>query len=121
MSSIVHFELPAEEAERAKAFWTGLLGWRFQPWTGPVEYHMTDGLSPVGAIYPTTSDERGPYVYFAVDDVDASLAQVRELGGEVELAKQPVPTVGWFARCRDTEGNRFSLFQRDESVRMPSA
>ena len=28
----------------------------------------------------------------------------------------PIPHVGWFARCTDTEGNEFSLFQSDESV-----
>jgi predicted enzyme related to lactoylglutathione lyase len=41
---------------------------------------------------------------------------VRELGGEVLLEKQPIPGVGWFARFRDTEGNKFSLFESDESV-----
>ena len=33
--------------------------------------------------------------------------------------KQPIPSIGWFARCRDTEGNEFSLFQADESVPAP--
>ncbi len=118
--SIVHFELPAADAERAKAFWSGLFGWRFHPWEG-AEYHMTDGLEPGGAIYPTAGDERGPYVYFGTDDIDATLARVVELGGEIELPKQPIPTVGWFARCRDTEENRFSLFQSDESLPLPES
>jgi hypothetical protein len=69
-----------------------------------------------GAIYPSEEPGSGPIVYFGVDDIDTSLAKVRELGGEVLQEKQPIPGVGWFARCRDTEGNRFSLFESDESV-----
>ena len=43
---------------------------------------------------------------------------MRELGGDAE-DKQPIPGIGWFARCKDSEGNSFSLFQSDESVTMP--
>jgi predicted enzyme related to lactoylglutathione lyase len=54
-------------------------------------------------------------VYFDCDDIDASLAKVGEHGGE-SGEKQPIPHVGWFAHCTDTEGNGFGLFQSDESV-----
>ena len=60
----------------------------------------------------------GPFrmvVYFDTDDIDASIAKVRERGGKAE-DKLPIPHVGWFAHCSDTEGNDFSLFQSDESV-----
>ena len=40
---------------------------------------------------------------------------MRELGGEAE-DKTPIPHVGWFSHCTDTEGIAFSLFQSDESV-----
>jgi predicted enzyme related to lactoylglutathione lyase len=40
---------------------------------------------------------------------------VRELGGEAE-DKMPVQSYGWFAGCKDTEGNAFSLWQSDESA-----
>jgi predicted enzyme related to lactoylglutathione lyase len=59
------------------------------------------------------SEERGhPTLYFATDDIDASCAQVRELGGSAE-DKSPVPTHGWFAACSDSEGNEFHLWQAD--------
>ena len=54
-------------------------------------------------------------IYFGTDDIDASLAKVRELGGSAD-DKQPIPSIGWFARCKDTEGNPFSFFQSDASV-----
>jgi len=44
---------------------------------------------------------------------------VRQNGGEAE-DKEPIPSVGWFSRSKDTEGNPFGLFQSDESVAPPS-
>jgi hypothetical protein len=113
---IVHFELPAGDTARARTFWSELFGWTFRSWDGPVEYHMTGaGGPPEGAIFPAQDDERGPLVYFDVDEMGPSVDRVRDLGGEAEDA-QPIQGIGWFARCRDTEGNRFSLFQSDDSV-----
>lgn len=113
---LVHFEFPAQDAARAKDFYTGLFGWNFGPWEGPVEYYMTEaGGDPGGAVYPSESGERGPIVYFDTDEIEATLARVRELGGDAE-DKQPIPGVGWYAHCKDTEGNSFSVFQSDESV-----
>ena len=57
----------------------------------------------------------GTIVYFDTDDIDASIAKVR-VGGGTSGDKQPIPHVGWFTHCTDTEGNNFSLFQSDESV-----
>ena len=117
--NLVHFELPADDTARAKEFWGSLMGWKFRPPWGGMEYHMTDGLEPGGGIYPSQSGERGLVVYFGVEDMDAALARVAELGGRAD-EKQPIPGMGWFARCTDTEGNAFSLFQSDESVPAPA-
>ena len=116
---LVHFELPAQDAGRAKEFWKSLFGWKFQDYEGPVEYHMLTGNEPGGAIYPTEEGGgSGPIVYFGTSDIDASVSKARELGSSAE-DKQPIPGIGWFARCVDTEGNKFSLFQGDESVAAP--
>jgi uncharacterized protein len=115
---LVHFELPAQDAGRAKEFWQSLFGWKFRTWEGPVEYHMLDGFEPGGAIYPSETAGDGAVIYFGTADIDASIARVRELGGSAE-EKHPIPAIGWFARCRDTEGNDFSLFQSDESAPPP--
>jgi predicted enzyme related to lactoylglutathione lyase len=115
---LVHFELPADDAARAQDFWGNLFGWKFKSWgdDAPTPYYMTGaGGEPGGAIYPSDTGERGPIVYFSTEDIDAHVAQINELGGRAE-AKQPIPGVGWFARCWDTEGNAFSLFQADESI-----
>jgi uncharacterized protein len=118
MATIVHFELPAADTERAKGFWGGVFGWTFAGMDGPFEYFMTQGEEPTGGLFQSEEAGTGPIVYFATEDIDATLAKIRELGGSAD-EKQPIPTIGWFARCKDTEGNSFSLFQGDDSVPMP--
>jgi predicted enzyme related to lactoylglutathione lyase len=112
---LVHFELPADDTTRARDFWSSLFGWSFRGWDGPIEYHVTEGVEPGGAIYASQGGERGPIVYFDVDDIDAAVARVRELGGTAD-DKQPIPGIGWMSRAQDSEGNSFSLYQDDSSA-----
>lgn len=117
--NLVHFELPAQDADRAQSFYEEVFGWKFRTWSGPVDYRMTEeGVQPVGAIYPSQEGEQGPIVYFDTDDIDATAAQIRERGGRAD-EKHPIPGIGWFARAQDPEGNSISLFQADDSVPAP--
>jgi len=114
---IVHFELTANDADRAAGFWGGLFGWDIAASSmDEFDYRMFQ-TSPDqgGAIYPAPEGPSSPIVYFDTDDIDASIAKVRELGGTAD-DKQPVPTHGWFAACKDTEGNAFSLWQGDSNA-----
>jgi uncharacterized protein len=115
---LVHIEFPAQDAERGSKFYAALFGWEFRDSGMPgIDYRMFQG-EPGGAVYASQSGERGPIVYFDTDDIDASTARVRELGGQAE-EKQPIPGIGWFVRCTDPEGNPFSFFQSDESIAPP--
>jgi uncharacterized protein len=115
--NIVHFELQAADADRAQQFWSSLWGWQFQGSGMPdVDYRMAQVTEKFGAaIFPSEQMQGYPNVYFDTDDIDASVAKVRELGGQAE-DKAPVPGVGWFSSCKDTEGNAFSLWQADSSA-----
>jgi predicted enzyme related to lactoylglutathione lyase len=116
MTKIVHFEVPAEDTGRAKEFWGSLFGVQFQTYEGPVEYHMFQNDDQTGGgIYPQQQGEKGLITYFNVEDIDAARTKVEELGGKAE-DKEPVPGMGWYARAQDTEGNEFSLWQRDENA-----
>jgi hypothetical protein len=119
---MVHLEIPAGDTAKAREFWGGLFGWQWQAFDGPFEYHMTRfSENTGGAIYtPDPPDKRGPRVYFDVDDINAGNARVSELGGEGGEA-QPVPGMGWFAVCKDTEGNEFGLWQNDPNAAPPTA
>jgi uncharacterized protein len=113
---IVHVEFPAQDADRGERFWEGLAGWTIESaGMEGMDYRMFQEESWGGAVYPRMEQDSGTTIYLGSDDIDADLAKVRELGGDAE-DKQPIPHVGWFARCTDTEGNRFSLFQSDESA-----
>jgi uncharacterized protein len=116
---LVHFEVPAKDTGRAKSFYTAVFGWEFgEPQMG-MDYNLTEaGGEPGGAVY--THEEMSPhiFVYFDTDDMDASVAKVRESGGEAP-DKAPIPGIGWFSHCKDTEGNAFGLFQSDESAPAP--
>jgi predicted enzyme related to lactoylglutathione lyase len=112
----VHFEIPADDIGKGQEFWSGLFGWTFQSFPGPFEYHIARITEQAGvALTNMEPGKRGIRPYFDVDDINAGVARVRELGGEANDAA-PVPTMGWFATCKDSEGNEFGLWQTDESA-----
>jgi hypothetical protein len=114
---IVHFEVNAKDAQRAKKFYSTVFGWKYKDSDIPgIEYYLIDGATPGGAVNPMQA-EPGIVVYFGTDDIDKTLKAVRDGGGKTE-EKQPIPGQGWFAACVDTEGNKISLFQSDPSVTM---
>ena len=112
---LVHFELPAKDAARAREFWTGVFGWTFADPMG-AEYWMTrTGEEQGGAVYSPEGEASGLLAYFDTDNIEVTIEQVRAGGGTAN-DRQPIPHVGWFAHCTDTEGNRFGVFESDESV-----
>jgi len=116
---LVHFEVPADDTGRALEFYGKLFGWQFESFEGsPIEYHMTqlaEGMG--GAVHRADQGGGIPgiFVYFDVDDIGDGAGRVQELGGSAE-DPMPVPGMGWFVRCADTEGNRFGLWQNDASA-----
>jgi len=118
---MVHYEIPVDDIERASEFWGSLFGWKFQAYEGaPGGYHTAQIGEQMGvAISGGDPGKRGTRSFFDVEDVNAGAARVRELGGEAGGA-MPVPAMGWFVVCKDTEGNEFGLWQTDESAPAPT-
>jgi uncharacterized protein len=114
---IVHIEFPSENADRAAGFWNGLFGWEFGASSMPeMDYRMArTGPNSGAAVFPSDDRSGHPNYYYDTPDIEASIAKVRELGGEA-AGKSPVPTFGWFAACKDTEGNAFHLWQSDSNA-----
>lgn len=116
----VHFEIPADDTAKGREFWGSLFGWQFESFPGPSEYHMARISEQSGAaITNMEPGKRGIRTYFDVDDINAGAARVKQLGG-VAAEPRPVPSMGWFAICRDTEGNEFGLWQNDPSAPGPA-
>src|SRR2546427_4118793 len=105
---LVHVEINAADADRAQGFWSGVFGWEVgAPMSPEMDYRMFRTAEDQGGAIVGT-DEKGPLrVYFDTEDIDATIAKVRELGGEAE-EKLPVQGDGWFAGGRGTEGNPVS-------------
>ena len=116
---VVHFEVPAKDVDRAQRFYGELFGWEFGPSQMPdMDYRMARVSENSGAAVFASDDVTGhPNYYHDVPDIDAALAKVRDLGGETE-DKMPVPTMGWFAACKDSEGNAIHLWQADSEASM---
>jgi predicted enzyme related to lactoylglutathione lyase len=116
---IVHFEIPADDVKRARAFYKELLGWQFSNPPGYDDYWAVD----VGedachgiAMMARQNPDHGPTNYIGVESVAGTLANVEQLGGSVLVPRSSVPGMGWFAHCQDTEGNVFALWEEDTSA-----
>jgi predicted enzyme related to lactoylglutathione lyase len=117
---VVHVEFPAQDLERGKKFWEAVGGWDVNDSGMPgMQYLMWQEGDQGGGIY-SMEGQSGTTMYLGSEDIDADLAKVRELGGEAD-EKQSIPNVGWFAACKDSEGNSFSLFQGDDNAPMPES
>jgi len=130
-STIVHFEIPADNPERAAKFYRELFGWNIEKWDNPngIEYWMVQTVPTNeqgmperpgvnGGMMPRMYPGQQPVNYIAVESVDKAVAKAERLGAKVMMGKTPVPGMGWFALCSDCEGNEFGLWQNDENASM---
>ena len=100
-----YIELGVRDADAARAFYGRLLGWQV---SGDRGWGQVD--SPTLSIGMHDADESSIFeVFFSVDDLDASLAQVTQLGGRVTSAVNESPGFGRWAECADDQGVRFGL------------
>jgi len=121
MPRVIHFEIHAEQPERAIKFYKELFGWEFKKWEGPQPYWLiTTGPDSQpginGGLVPRrgTIDGTAVIAYVCTVDtasVDDSVRKAQAGGGTVALPKMAIPGVGWLAYCKDTEGNIFGLMQ----------
>lgn len=118
MPTIVHFEVPADEVERAKGFYEGLFGWKIEPMEGMDYWVIKTGheSGPGGGMMLRQEPNQGITNYIDVAAVDDFTAKVQELGGKILVSKTAVPGMGYFAVCLDTEGNRFGLWESDQNA-----
>ncbi len=123
MPTIVHFDIPADDPERAKSFYARLFGWTFEKPVETMEYYLVEtedleGKSGAGGGLGKrgTADQR-MVNYIGVSSVDEYLLKVEEFGGKVLMPKTAVPGWGYLALCMDTENNTFGLWEDDEKAR----
>ena len=126
MPRVVHFEIQAEQPERAIAFYSAVFGWRFPEcmdryWgvvTGDEgEAGIDGGLMPRRGPAPAPGAATNAFVCTVqVDDVEAYAEKAAAAGGEIVVPRMSIPGVGHSMYCVDTEGNIFGLHQPDPTA-----
>jgi len=120
MSKVVHFEIPADDPERAVSFYRDVLGWQSSQFGDDPYWLIQAGeegeLGADGAISGRDEIHRVPVVIASVEDIVAALARVTTHGGVIVQEQLPVPGMGWSAYFKDPEGNTVGLFQSDQTA-----
>ena len=120
MATIVHFDIGADDMDRARNFYEQIFGWKFMQLPPPMDYQLIetaglDGKPGIGGglMKRNETGRTGITNFMGVASVDDALVKVVELGGKALSGKLTVPGFGYMAMCTDTEGNSFGLFQED--------
>lgn len=121
-ASVVWFEIPADDIERAQRFYGSLFGWAFNKLPAAIAdyWHIdTKGkdASPDGGMMPRMHPQQPITNYISVPSVSIAAAKVEKLGGTVCKPKTAVPGMGYFAICLDTEHNTFALWEMNERAK----
>jgi predicted enzyme related to lactoylglutathione lyase len=128
MPRVVHFEIQADDVERAMAFYAEVFGWTYQDFShvtggapywgvttgGAGEMGIDGGLLPRPAPAPTPEQGTNAFVCtVGVGDFDETAARIEAAGGQVALPKYALPGMAWQGYFTDTEGNTFGVHQPD--------
>lgn len=121
MDKVVHFEIPADNVERAIKFYKSAFNWQITP-VPQMEYTMLGtvevdennvpkepGIN--GGMMQRTDEVKCPVITIGVADIEEALKKVQSLGGKVVQGKMEIPQMGYSAYFQDTEGNVLGLFQ----------
>ncbi len=112
--NVAHFDVPADDVERARRFYERVFGWRFEAWGPPDFYLIHTGTAKDPGIHGSVSKRpeaaaRGARIGFectiAVDDLEAIRAAIVANGGRIVLEEYEIVGVGRLIRFEDTEGN----------------
>lgn len=125
-SRVVHFEMPADDMERAQSFYHDAFGWQLTPmpemsYTMVVTTPTDENGMPTepgginGGLTSRQAPVSAPTLTIGVDDVDDALATVEKHGGKVVAGKQAVGDMGFVGYFSDTEGNVVGLWQNATS------
>ncbi len=122
MPKVNHFDIPANNPEKAMEFYKKVFGWRFQKWEGPIDYWFSDSGNPNeeginGAIGKKNDPNEGIVNTIGVDNLDKFIQKIIDSGGKITNPKHAIQGVGWLAYFEDLDGNTFGLMQDDPNAK----
>jgi predicted enzyme related to lactoylglutathione lyase len=127
MPTIVAFEIPADDVERARKFYNEVFGWKIYKASDLFEYWIFDtsadnrnankpstpSPSVVGGMVKRQHPEQKIINYIGVSSIEEYSNKIQNAGGKVVIQKTTVPNHGYFAICLDTEDNSFAIWKSD--------
>lgn len=110
-NDVVHWEIGGHDLDKLADFYRGLFGWEASGFDA--DYRLVERGEGVSGGLMRCREGMPNYVtfYVAVDDLDATLAHVGELGGQALVPPTDIPGVGAFALFQDPEGNTIGLLR----------
>ena len=119
---VVHFEVPFDDGDRARAFYSDVFGWQIQAMpefdynfvqTGPTgeDGMPTEPAYIGGGMFTRDAQVDRPIITIDVDDMTAALASIADHGGATVREPEQVGDMGIAAYFRDSEGNLMGLWQ----------
>jgi predicted enzyme related to lactoylglutathione lyase len=120
MSMIIHFEIPADDLERAKKFYSELFRWDIHEVPGRRMYMLitSSGEKAIsGALMSRVNPLQKVTNYIDVPSVDEYTAKIEQLGGKIVVRKKAIEGMGFFAICLDTENNTFGIWEENRNAR----
>jgi hypothetical protein len=124
MDKVVHFEIPVDDLDRAKAFYGNVFGWGLQTMEQMDDYTIamttavdqqtqvpTEPGAINGGLMRRKADTPTPVVTVQVDSIDTALKQIDSEGGSTVQARTEIPGMGAFAYFKDSEGNVVGLWE----------
>ena len=124
MNKVVHFEIPAEDLDRANEFYKRIFGWQIKDVSmNGMTYFIATTVStdsknmPMeagainGGLMKRSKDVRSPVFAIDVDSIDEYTKKIKSAGGEVVMPKMQVGDMGYYAYVKDTEGNVFGIWE----------
>jgi len=118
MWRVNHFDVSADEPDRAMRFYGEVFGWKFEKWNGPFDYWLImtgDRNEPGidGGIAKREDSNAHIMNFIDVPSIDECAKKITSNGGKVIQPKQTIPGVGYVLIFQDTEGNMFGILQTD--------
>lgn len=131
MGRPVHFEIHAQNVERARDFYGAVFGWTFEDWTafagspylgcvtGPADAMGINGaiMQANGPLGGPGAPVNGAVLTMGVGDYDETHAKILAAGGQVALPKMALTGMAWQGYYLDTEGNTIGIHQPDPEAR----
>ena len=123
MDKVVHFEIPVDDADRARAFYGAAFDWGIQPMEGfDYTITMTTAVDEAtqeptepgainGGLRSRTPETPSPIIVIQVDSIDESLKKVEAEGGTTVMPRTEMQGMGAYAYFKDPEGNVMGLWE----------